>query len=333
MLSRILKKPFIQTKSPDVLGVCTKNIRAWSLLSCVNKPMILVSELQESGSRQKAAMGEGLNHTEKMWKITVLGVRGSLPAAGADFLEYGGNTSCIAVNCMGRMLVLDAGSGLTLLEESRADKRLDILLTHVHLDHVIGLPGLRALQDREAQIHLYGEERYGLPFCQQIKTLFGKPYWPVGIEDFSARLQIHETGPDRRFILPGEGGEIAVSTLRGNHPDQSLLYRIEAGGKSLVYALDCEMNGQMLRALTEFAAGSGLIIWDANFVSDDIRRGWGHSTWEEGLALRRAAGAKRILMTHYSWGYTDTFLQQQERLARERDSACLFAREGMVLEL
>ena len=85
--------------------------------------------------------------------------------------------------------------------------------------------------------------------------------------------------------------------------------------------------------LEEFALDNALPIWDANFTQADKRPGWGHSTWEEGLALGRAAGAGRILMTHYSRDYTDAFLREQERLAQEQDGACLFAREGMVIDL
>ena len=280
-------------------------------------------------------MYKGQESGQGRWKISVLGVRGSLPAAGAAFLEYGGNTSCMAVSCAGREIVLDAGSGLSYLKSPAGRvRRLDVLITHVHLDHVIGLPGLYALQERGMEVHFYGEERYGIPFERQMKTLFGKPYWPVGLEDSAASTVIHEVGPQMRFSLPGEdGSEISVFTLRGNHPDKSLLYRLQAGGKSLVYALDCEMNDEMFAALSDFAKDSDLIIWDAGFIEGDMRRGWGHSTWEEGLALKKAAGAKRILMTHYSWGYTDTFLHEQERLAKQRDSACLFAKEGMVLTL
>ena len=113
--------------------------------------------------------------------------------------------------------------------------------------------------------------------------------------------------------------------MEGNHPGGSLLYRLEemtdenggykTGGKSLVYGLDCEINEDIFSACAAFAKESSLLIWDAGFAGEDLRPGWGHSTWQQGIAMRQAAGAERVLMTHYNWAYSDTFLWRQEELA------------------
>ena len=128
------------------------------------------------------------------------------------------------------------------------------------------------------------------------------------------------------------GDNVRLSTLRGNHPGNSLLYRLEGDGKTLVYALDCEMDNDMFPALTTFAQNADLLIWDASFTDGDLIKGWGHSTWQEGLDLGRMAGVKRVLMTHYSKTYSDQFLSEQEKQAGA-DGRCLFAKEGMVLQL
>lgn len=132
-------------------------------------------------------------------------------------------------------------------------------------------------------------------------------------------------------------------TMEGNHPGGSLLYRLEemtdenggykTGGKSLVYGLDCEINEVIFSACAAFAKESSLLIWDAGFAGEDLRPGWGHSTWQQGIAMRQAAGAERVLMTHYNWAYSDTFLRRQEELAGRMDPACIFGREGMVITL
>lgn len=264
--------------------------------------------------------------------LSVLGVRGALPAAGGQYAEYGGNTSCFSLDYGDGVLCFDAGSGLADLA-GRLDRagRLDIFISHVHIDHIMGLYFLSAFKVPE--IHLYGEAREGVPFRRQLESVIGQPYWPVGIENLPARIMLHEIAPGDQVALPRAGGDLLVSTLRGNHPNESLLYRAELDGKRVTYALDCEMGGDMASALAEFARGSALLIWDANFTQADKRPGWGHSTWEEGLAVARAAGAERILMTHYSRDYTDSFLREQERLAKGELSACLFAREGMVIGL
>ena len=261
--------------------------------------------------------------------VTVLGVRGSLPAVGGDFLEFGGNTSCFIADLGGETVILDAGSGLTSpgaaapLPGGRG--RVHMLLSHLHIDHIMGLFTFPLLHDPAAELCLYGDR--GLR--ARLGAVLGPPYWPLGLDDFPARVEVRELAPGARLPL-GDG--VSVSTLRGNHPGNSLLYRLEGGGKTLVYALDCEMDENTRAALTRFARDADLLIWDATFAPGDLKEGWGHSTWQEGLALGGAAGVKRILMAHYAQTYSDRFLLEQEKLAAA-DSRCLFAREGMVLQL
>lgn len=264
--------------------------------------------------------------------LSIWGVRGALPAAEKSCMEYGGNTSCISLDYGDGVLCFDAGSGLAVLAEHlNGVGRLDILISHVHIDHILGLYLLSGI--RVPEIHLYGEARQGVDFRRQLEAVIGQPYWPVGLEDIRARIHLHEISQGERLALPRSGGELSISSLRGNHPNESLLYRVELEGKRVTYALDCEMGGDMDAALAEFARGSSVLIWDANFTQADKRAGWGHSTWEEGLAVGRAAGAERILMTHFSRDYTDAFLREQERLAGRENSGCVFAREGMVIAL
>ena len=261
--------------------------------------------------------------------IAVLGVRGSFPATGGDFLEYGGNTSCFLVDLGGETVILDAGSGLSSLGTDvplpGGRKRVHMLLSHLHLDHIMGLFSFSLLHDPAAEICLYGD----MGLRSRLDAVLGPPYWPLGLDDFQARVEVRELEPGARLPL-GDG--VTLSTLRGNHPGGSLLYRLEGGGKTLVYALDCEMDENMSAALARFAQDADLLIWDATFTAGDLIKGWGHSTWQEGLALGRLADVKRVLMTHYTQSYSDRFLSEQERLAGA-DSRCLFAKEGMVLPL
>lgn len=281
-----------------------------------------------SGEPGRDFTGEGEGPLNQEWSVTVWGVRGSAPRLSAGCVEYGGNTACISLEYGDRAVVLDAGTGLSPLGQALAGRReirrLDILLSHLHMDHVLGLFSFRPLFDSGMDIHIYGAA--GL--ARGLEALIGPPYWPLRLGDFPARPAFHELQPGDSFGLDG----LEVSTMAGNHPGGSILYRLDGGGKSLTYALDCEADGQTFPALTRFARGSGLLIWDASFTAADLRPGWGHSTWEQGLELGRAAGAGQVLMTHYSWEYTDAFLRRQEELAC-RDGLCRFAREGMVIVL
>jgi len=267
---------------------------------------------------------------ESGWRIHFWGVRGSLPQTRSGCLKYGGNTVCTTVEQGGSLTVLDAGTGLVSFGEAMARrpqwKRLNILLSHVHIDHVMGLFSFQPFFSPDAEIHLYG----GKGLQQYLTALVNPPYWPVGVGTFPAKLIFHELTPGDGFALDG----LQVSTMAGNHPNGSIMYRLEGGGKSLTYTLDCEADGAVVPALTDFARGTDLLIWDAAYAPEDLRVGWGHSTWAGGIALSRAAKVRTVFMTHYNWDYTDSFLQQQEVRAAELctggvPEALYFAREGM----
>jgi len=262
---------------------------------------------------------------EQAWRVTVWGVRGAFPRLDPDNRDFGGNTSCLSVETGGAAVVLDAGSGLSALGASWKGGRLDILLTHLHLDHVMGFFSFPVVFNPNAEIHIYG--RAG--FRQELETLLDPPFWPVGFRNFPAAISFHELRPGEAFHV----GDVEIDTMEGRHPNGALYYRLRGAGRSLVYALDCELDEGLFPELAAFARGASLLVWDANFVAGDLQPGWGHSTWEQGIVLGRAAGVKEILMTHYDRSYPSSFLFQQEALARQRDLKCRFAREGMVIEL
>ncbi len=278
---------------------------------------------------------------KETWQVKVWGVRGAIPVPDADFLEYGGNTSCISLECGSRVVIFDVGSGLTGLgnELRRAGKkRADILLGHLHADHLCGLFGFPLFFDPEAEVHLYGPAGHGPGLEAHLRTLVGTPYWPLGFTDFPAGIHVHETEAGAVFSLSGgeaDGNDVTIRTLEGSHPGGCLYYRAEGSGRSVIYALDCETDEEMFGKLQTFARDGDLIIWDANFSEEELpkKKGWGHSSWKQGIALGRAAGVKKVLMTHYSWEYQDSFLHKQEELAAREDQACSFAREGMVIEI
>lgn len=254
--------------------------------------------------------------------------------ARSDYLEYGGNTSCFSVDYGEGIVVFDGGTGLIQLGErltGTGHKRVDLFFSHVHLDHIMGLAGFSALHDQKMDIHLYGQARDGVSFRKQLETVLGPPYWPLKLADFRASIEVHELEPDARVRLGADGG-VTVSAMQGNHPNQSLLYRMESPEHSVVYALDCEMDEVTFHRLARFAKGADALIWDASYTREDLARrsGWGHSTWEQGAALAREAGVGTALMAHYASEYTDGFLRELERQA---GGAVRFAREGMEIVL
>lgn len=261
------------------------------------------------------------------WEISVWGVRGSTPVPSKKFMEYGGNTSCFSVKREDHVIIFDMGTGLTVLGRELIKQkimRFDILLSHLHIDHLLGLFSFQPFFCPEAEIHLYGKT--GLE--ENIRKLLCPPWYPLGVEDFSAEIYFHEIEIGKSFHL----GKFLVSTIKGNHPNGSILYRLDGDGKSFVYALDCECDRETFLRLSKFVYGSDLMVWDSYFIEEDFKKGWGHSTWKQGIEVGHEANIKQVLMAHYNSGYTDIFLHEQEKIACE-DKSCIFSKEGMELKI
>lgn len=136
---------------------------------------------------------------KQKWTVTVWGVRGSLPVASADFLEFGGNTSCVSVDCGGELVIFDAGSGIvglgSVLARRGGEKKLHLFVSHLHLDHIIGLAGFQTLYDPTAEVHLCGERRDGESVLDRLGQVLNPPYWPMGPGAFKAMPSRRWTGP------------------------------------------------------------------------------------------------------------------------------------------
>lgn len=178
---------------------------------------------------------------------------------------------------------------------------------------------------------MYGEKRTGIPFEEQLSRLVGPPYWPVQWKDFQAEVELHEIEAGSTICLSDKS---MVRTLRGNHPGGSLLYSLEDEKRKAVYALDCEMDEKIFEEIAEFCRDADAVIWDAQYTDElEEKKGWGHSSWWQGVRLKEAAKAKRVIMSHYSWEYTDDRIKEQEKLSEGEAVDCIFGKEGMEILL
>ena len=277
-----------------------------------------------------------------MMQLRIWGVRGSGPETGPEYQEYGGNTSCITVHTKEQTVILDAGTGLGQFDRSMKGqmgsgrKRLDLLLSHPHMDYLLGLYACSMLFDPQMEFHIYGERSENKSLKELLCSIFSPPYWPVSLDQIPAHVLFHEITEGDTFIL-GKG--IQVKTMRGLHPGNSILYRldevVEKEAASVVYGLDCELTDTMLPRLAEFSRNCSLLICDSCYTEAElaIRHGWGHGSIERSRKLRQMSGAKQALLTHYERTYQDAFLQEQEKLFMTQDPNCIFAREKMTVEL
>ena len=255
--------------------------------------------------------------------LTVLGSRGSMPTCGPETATYGGDTSCYLLQAGEERLILDAGTGLAAAQLS-GDGPIHILLTHTHLDHILGLPLFRCLGQRGRTIHLYCKTRGGLDTAAQLSRLFSPPLWPATLQQYPARVVCHE------LTLPLQIGAFAVDGMESAHPGGSTVLRVRARGKSLVYATDFAPDAQKNEELIALAQGCDLLLYDAQYPLKEYeqKRAYGHSTTEEGLRVAARCHAKRLLLIHHDPAQTDDCLQRREAALGVR-----FAKQGEVISL
>ncbi len=293
-------------------------------------------------------------------KIIFGGVRGSGPVSGAEYTVYGGDTtSLLVLGVGGERIVIDAGSGLGNLTPhlGEADDPLVLLLTHYHLDHLIGLPAFPPLYQKGRSLRIVGPvPSSGHPDTwKSLSTLVGEPYWPVALSETGAALVVsdvaaedgHWIGEPNRQSLTVGGLEVRVHPVV--HPGGCLAWRIDepATRASFVFATDMEWGRtppEQRRAFTQFCTrprNPTALIMDSHFVQDEYagHSGWGHSTLEEVAALGAEIGADTIIGTHHAPDCTDLQLDERsEKLTAEvralgSDGLAFLARQGQEVEL
>ena len=262
--------------------------------------------------------------------VMILGARGSMARGGREFAEYGGATTCVLVSLNGTQVVLDAGTGLLdLPDEVCALPRLALLLTHPHLDHLMGLPMCPYLSRKGAQLDMYAVPRVGETLMQTLERLFAPPIWPIGVDRLSAEVQVYPL-PESMDL-----GGIHVETMEGSHPDGVTLFRLSGGGKSVVFATDCTFSEELMPKAAGFARGCDLLLADGQYFEQEWAHcaGFGHSTWRMALRLGELSEAGRVCVVHHDPRHTDAMLAAAERDAQVLFPHCTFAREGEEISL
>ncbi len=270
-------------------------------------------------------------------RIKFWGVRGSVSCAYPDFLEYGGNTSCVELEIQGRTIILDAGTGLPWLGNDllkRGIRDVYLLMSHFHSDHIGGFNYFKHIYIPEHRVEVHAALNYnGLSVEDLIRKQLAENLHPVQYEHLPSTLDCRGFHPGDAFDL-FDG--VHVKTHMLTHPASSTCYRIEADGKVLVYATDTEHTpGQTDAGLVEMMTDADLVIYDSTYTEEDLpsKIGWGHSSWNEGVRLCRMAGAKRMAMYHYSPDYNDDQVKSMEDAARAEWDRVFGAKEGMEIVL
>ena len=272
----------------------------------------------------------------KQFYVRFWGVRGSVPVSGEKTREFGGNTPCLEVVCGNRVLMLDSGSGAFGFGEylmDRTGQRIDVFFTHCHYDHIEGVPFFAPAHNTSWHVNYWSGHLYGkMTTRQMMKTYMKAPYFPIGPEIFCGRSDYHDFEPGSTLDL--EDG-ITIRTCPLNHPDGAVGYRIEFDGRSICYITDMEHGaGDPPRQLTGMISAADILVYDAMFSDEEYPayRGWGHSTWQEGMRLAERCNVGTYVAFHHQPGHDDATLREIEKQLQQQRPGSVLAREGLKLE-
>jgi len=274
------------------------------------------------------------------FEVKFWGVRGSIPTPGASTRRIGGNTSCLEVRCGDDLVILDAGTGVRELgEELIATNRekATFLFSHVHWDHIMGFPFFRPAARSGKELVIFGEEKGGAGIDEVLAYQAEQAHAPIVEPGKGADLRFEALDGDEEFRVGG----FRIRAARANHPDGCISFRIERDGHSVVYATDTEHYGEGMDAsLVALAQGADFLVYDAMYTSDEYagkiggsKKGWGHSTWCEGVRVAKDAGVKTFVLFHHDPSHDDAFVTQLEKDCREAFPDSVAAREGMILDV
>ena len=234
------------------------------------------------------------------FKVKFRGVRGSYPIANKNFLQYGGNTSCVEINVNGHLIILDAGTGLIDIGNELMSKYISsgtntaertpvkatVLISHIHQDHLQGFTFFRPLHIPSSVINVFGNVNYNESLADEMsELLFGKSF-PLDLGDIAGNLNIKDLNETEGIILRHgeapiikrietendakvEGDDVLITCYRSYaHPQEGvLIYKISYKDKVLVYATDKESYPGGDKKLINFARGCNLLIHDAQYTT------------------------------------------------------------------
>ena len=268
-------------------------------------------------------------------RLHLLGVRGSTPAPGPAHVRYGGHTSCVAVQADGALdptLVLDAGTGLRSLSGVLGGRpyRGAVLLTHLHWDHVQGLPFFAAGDRADARVDLRLPAQDGRSGRDLLAQLLSPPAFPIEPEGLLGDWTFTALEPGR-----ARAGGFDVGTAELSHKGgRTYGYRVEDGTGSVAYLPDHAPALGMATEVCELVRGVDVLLHDAQFLEHEraVADAYGHATVDDAVALAVAAGARRLVLLHHGPARTDDALDELARTMRAPLPVHV-AREGDVLDV
>jgi phosphoribosyl 1,2-cyclic phosphodiesterase len=279
--------------------------------------------------------------------ITFWGVRGSIPTPGPNTVHFGGNTSCVEVRAGKAILIFDGGTGLRLLGKKLLREMpltAHMFFSHVHWDHIQGFPFFEPAFVAGNEFHLYGGNNVSRTLEETLAGQMDHPNFPVHLTAMGAKMTFRDLREGETVeVADGAGGVVRIKNASGNHPQGVYAFRVEHGGRVFVYATDTEhYQDRIDDKLLALARDAHVFVYDSQYTPEEYagaaglggpKKGWGHSTFEEGVRLAETAGARKLVLFHHDPTQSDAAVREKERRAKALFPDVIAAHEGLSLEV
>jgi phosphoribosyl 1,2-cyclic phosphodiesterase len=274
-------------------------------------------------------------------RLTFYGVRGSNPAFHPDNCRYGGNTASVVLDEDGEEPILfDLGTGLRgygttcPMDGSFAGTAL---VTHLHWDHVQGVPFFAPVHVAGARLDVYGPHQEDGTLAEVFAGLMRPPYFPVRYTELGGTVAFHDA-TDETFAIGGR----KVTVRPVPHCGPTVGYRVEGARGSVAYISDHQAPAALdtvAHSVLELANHADVLIHDSQYTREEFehKRTWGHCTLDYALLVARTSHAKRLVLFHHDPSHSDDDLDRYcAEVSRAADGSgveVIAAREGLVLDL
>lgn len=268
-------------------------------------------------------------------------MRGSCPSPAPATSRYGGNTSSVLIEVPGQLpVLLDLGTGVTSLGRQwpEGDAFAGVaLVTHLHFDHVQGLPFFEPINRTGACLDIYGPAQKEGSLADAFASLVRPPYFPLHLRELAGEISFVEVRNDG-FAL----GTVDVVSRFVPHTGPTLGYRLQCDGKAVAYISDHQAPAGLdgiAEAVLELCAGVDLLIHDAQYTPSELRSkpDWGHSSVDYALQVAIEAEARGLCLFHHDPSHRDEQLDEMLQSVRPAADAAgvtvLHAAEGLVVRL
>ncbi len=258
--------------------------------------------------------------------IIIHGVRGSIPNSSQHTLKYGGNTPCVEIKTSKFQLIFDCGSGFSKVNFSNNLQTI-IFISHFHHDHIQGLAFNNFGNLTDKKIIITSAHSNKTDTQNNLSNYYNDPYFPIKFIELNNFLEFLEFED-----VVSKFRDLDIKSINLNHPGNCSGYSITDGNKKFCYLLDNEFEESQKFELIKFCNNSDTVIWDGMFLDDELhnKKGWGHSTVEQGIDFFNQIIVKNFLISHHSPSRTDDQIDEIQK--RFSSTNIKFASENEVID-